>query len=48
MQELLTDEKLRTKFSRNIAIRANEHFTLNIMINNYIQPIKNPKPNTHE
>jgi glycosyltransferase involved in cell wall biosynthesis len=41
MHKLLSDEKLRTDFSRNAIIRANEKFTLDIMITNYIQTIKN-------
>lgn len=39
--KLLSDEKLRTEFSGNAIIRANEKFTLGIMITNYIQTIKN-------
>ena len=39
--KLLSDEKLRAEFSGNAIIRANEKFTLDIMITNYIQTIKN-------
>ena len=41
MYKLLSDENLKTEFSRNAIIRANEKFTLKIMITNYIQTIKN-------
>lgn len=40
MHKLLSDETLRTEFSRNAKIRANEQFTLDLMINNYIQTVK--------
>jgi glycosyltransferase involved in cell wall biosynthesis len=41
MHKLLSDKNLKTEFSRNAVIRANEKFTLNIMITNYIQTIIN-------
>jgi len=41
MYKLLSDEHLRTNFSRNAIIRANKIFTLDIMINNYLQTVKN-------
>ena len=41
LRKLLLDEKLRTIFSRNSKVRANKQFTLDIMITNYIQTIKN-------
>jgi glycosyltransferase involved in cell wall biosynthesis len=40
MHKLLSDENLRTEFSRNAIVRANKQFTLELMINNYIQTIK--------
>ncbi|NQU34133.1 MAG: glycosyltransferase [Bacteroidetes bacterium] len=41
MYELLDDDKLRIKFSKNAIIRANKEFTLNRMIDNYITIITN-------
>jgi len=41
MHRLLSDENLRTEFSRNAIIRAIEKFTLDTMIDNYLQTVKN-------
>lgn len=39
--ELLSDENLRANLSRNSIVRANKQFTLDTMIDNFIQTIKN-------
>lgn len=41
MFKLLTDEPLRTKFSQNAKKRAGSMFAADIMINNYLETIKN-------
>jgi glycosyltransferase involved in cell wall biosynthesis len=46
--KLLTGEPLRTKFSRNAKKRADSMFTADIMINNYLQTIKNVNQNAKE
>lgn len=46
--KLLTGEPLRTKFSRNAKKRADSMFTADIMINNYLQTIKNVNQNAQE
>ena len=41
MLKLLSDEILRTDFSKNSIVRANKQFTKDRMINNYLQTVKN-------
>ncbi len=48
MYNLLVDESLRTKFSRNAKIRANNMFITEVMINHYLQTINNLIQNAQE
>lgn len=41
MHHILTDDELRKQFSQNAKKRANCMFTADIMINNYLQTVKN-------